>query len=154
MLEVGRITKAHGLKGEVLVELFTNRQERLAPGAELQASSGNVLVVRRATPHQNRWIVVFEGVTNRDAADALRGVVLSAEPIDDPDALWVHELVGAELRDLDDNVVGTVSGVLANPAGDILETSDGILVPLRFVTEHGPGFVRVDAPEGLFDVNK
>lgn len=152
MLEVGRIVKPHGLRGEVIVELFTNREERVSPGAVLTAPGGS-LVVRRSAPHQHRWIVQFAGVDSREAADELRNVVLSAEPLEDPDALWVHELVGSEVLAVDGEKVGVVTGVLANPAGDIIETNSGALIPLRFVVEHGPGFVRIDPPAGLLEVN-
>ena len=152
MLEVGRIVKPHGLRGEVIVELFTNREERVAPGSELSAPGG-VFVVRKATPHQHRWIVQFAGINHRNQAEALRDTVLSAEPLDDPDALWVHELVGAEVLDASGEKVGEVVSVISNPAGDILDLGDNTLVPLRFVVEHGPGFVRIDPPPGLLEVN-
>ena len=150
MLEVGRVVKPHGLRGEVIVELFTNREERLSPGAVLSAPGGP-LVVRNASAHQHRWIVAFAGIDDRDGADALRGTVLSAEPLVDPDALWVHELVESEVLDKAGQPLGTVAHVLANPAGDLIEVDDGTLIPLRFVVEHGPGFVRVDPPAGLFE---
>ncbi len=153
MLEVGRIVKPHGLRGEVVVELFTNRDERLAPGAILSAPGG-ALVVQRAQAHQHRWIVKFAGVTKREDADELRDVVLSAEPLDDPDAMWVHEMIDAEVLESSGASVGTVTGILANPAGDILEVGPTILIPLRFVVEHGPGFIRVDPPPGLLEVNE
>jgi len=153
MLEVGRIVKAHGLRGEVIVELFTNREERVAPGAVLTAPGGP-LVVRYAKPHQHRWIVAFAGVDSREDAEALHATPLSAEAIEDPDAMWVHELIGGEVLDNSGANIGTVTGILANPAGDILEVDTTVLIPLRFVVEHGPGFVRVDPPAGLLDVNK
>jgi len=152
LLEVGRIVKPHGLRGEVVVELFTNRDERLRPGTSLETAEG-ALVVRKSMPHQHRWIVKFAGVNDRNAAEAVRGRVLLAEPLEDPDALWVHELIGSEVRDLADVVVGTVVSVVANPAGDLLELDGGALVPLRFVVEHGPASVRIDPPEGLFDLD-
>lgn len=151
MLDVGRVAKSHGLRGEVVVELFTNREERLAKGAILQAPGGPLVVVS-AKPHAHRWIVSFAGIDSREAADALHGVTLQAEPIDDPDALWVHDLLGAEMLDVSGDLISVVSGVIANPAGDLLETESGALVPLRFVVESGPGFVRVDPPAGLFDL--
>ncbi len=151
MLEVGRIAKAHGLRGEVVVELTTNRTERLDAGSSLSTPDGTVLRVLHATPHQRRWIVAFDGVFDRPAAEALHGTVLLAEPIEDPSALWVHELIGSEVVDAGGMARGQVTGVIANPASDLLELSGGHLVPLRFVTSHSAGRVVVDVPDGLFD---
>ena len=150
MLEVGRITKAHGLHGDVIVELVTDRAERVAVGTVLHGPDGP-LTVERSAPHQGRWIVHLAGVGDRAAADALRGTVLRAEPLDDPDALWVHDLIGAEVVDNDGTRRGRVVSVVANPASDLLELEDGALVPARFVTSHGPGVIRVETPEGLFE---
>jgi 16S rRNA processing protein RimM len=150
MLEVGRVVKPHGLRGEVIVELVTNRTERLAPGTELATDDGS-LRVEWATSHQGRWIVQFEGVAGRDAAEALRGTVLSAEPLEDADALWVHELVGSRVEGTDGTDYGVVTAVEANPASDLLVLDGGGLVPLRFVVDHEPGRVVVDPPAGLLD---
>ena len=61
LLEVGRIIKPHGIRGEVIVDLVTNRpEERLAAGSVLSSDVGDMEVVR-STPHQNRWIVAFDG---------------------------------------------------------------------------------------------
>ncbi len=136
----------------MIVELFTNRDERVAPGSELSAPGG-VLVVRKSTPHQHRWIVQFAGVNHREGAEKLRGTILSAEALDDPDALWIHELVGSEVLAVDGSKVGIVAAVVANPAGDLLELDDSVLVPLRFVVENGPGFIRIDPPSGLLEIN-
>ncbi len=149
VLEVGRITKPHGIRGEVIVELVTNRDERVVGGATLQTSAGPLEVVR-STPHRGRWIVAFRGVDDRTAAEALRGTVLSAEAIDDADELWVHELIGSTVVDADGASRGRVVSVIANPASDLLELDGGDLVPLRFVTDHRAGRLTVDAPPGLF----
>jgi 16S rRNA processing protein RimM len=151
MLEVGRVVKAHGIKGEVIVELVTDRTERVAPGSALQAGDRR-FEVRESTPHQGRWIVQFAGVSDRNAAERLRGVALSAEPLADPDALWVHELIGSEVVDLVGSALGRVTSVEANPASDLLVLDGGGLVPLRFVTDHQPGRITVDVPDGLFDL--
>ena len=150
LLEVGRITKAHGIRGEVIVELGTNRTERVAPGAVLETDRGPLTVVR-STPHQSRWIVQFEGIEGRSAAEGLRGVILRAEPIHDPDSLWVHELIGSTVVDTGGVERGTVVSVVANPASDLLELDSGALVPLRFVVSGQAGRVVVDPPAGLFD---
>jgi 16S rRNA processing protein RimM len=150
MLEVGRIVKPHGLRGDVIVDLVTNRTERLDPGTVLE-SDGRTFEVVRASQHKGRWIVTFHGVNSIDDAEALRDVVLRAEPIEDPDALWVHELLGAAVVEKDGTERGTVTAVQANPASDLLVLDSGALVPLRFVVEHSPERVVVDVPEGLFD---
>ena len=150
LLEVGHIAKPHGLKGEVIVDLSTDRVERLAPGATLH-TDGGILTVERSQPHQHRWIVDFREVNDRTAAEALRGVVLRAEPIDDPDTLWIHELIGAEVRDVTGRALGRASAVEANPASDLLVLDGGGLIPLHFVVEHRPGLLVVDIPEGLIE---
>jgi 16S rRNA processing protein RimM len=61
LLEVGRIDKAHGVRGDVVVRLTSDRLERLAVGSRLQTDDGE-LVVESARPHQDRWIVHFEDV--------------------------------------------------------------------------------------------
>ena len=111
MLEVGRIVKAHGIRGEVIVDLVSNRPDlRLAPGSVL-ASNRGTLEVLTATPHQGRWIVAFRGIEDRNAAETYRDVVLSAEPVEgDEDTLWVHELIGAEVFDLAGRSYGLVRG--------------------------------------------
>lgn len=151
LLDVGHIGRPHGVRGEVLVRLTTDRHERLAPGAVLHTDAGE-LVVARSRPHQDRWIVAFEGHDTREAAEALRGRVLRAEPLDDPDELWVHELVGARVETVAGEAVGTCVAVVANPAADLLELDTGALVPVVFVVGHEPGRVTVDPPDGLFDV--
>ena len=151
LLEVGRIDKPHGVRGDVLVTLTTNREERVAVGAELESDRG-WLTVARSRPHQRRWIVGFEEVADRDAAEELRGVVLRATPIDDPDELWVHELIGCTLRDADDVDRGVVEAVEENAASDLLVLDTGQLVPVRFVVGRpDDGVVRAVTPPGLFD---
>lgn len=156
LLEVGRVDRPHGVKGEVVVSLVTNRTERLAPGAELRIA-GATLKVRRARPFGKRWVVAFEGCVDRDRAERLRSAVLSAEPLEDPTELWVHELIGADLVCTEGTGRGTVTAVQANPASDLLVTDGGALVPLTFVVSvdrSGDGGARVvvDAPAGLFEL--
>jgi 16S rRNA processing protein RimM len=152
LLEVGRIARGHGLRGEVVVTLSSDRTERLAPGAVLACDTGH-LVVRAARPHHDRWIVAFEGCTTRDEADALRGQVLRAEPLDDDaEELWVHDLVGAAVVTVAGDAVGRCTAVVANPAADLLELDSGALVPVVFVVDHAPGEVTIDPPDGLFEL--
>jgi 16S rRNA processing protein RimM len=134
----------------VVVRLVTDRTERLTSGAVLSSSAGDLEVVR-ASPAGGRWIVSFAGVGDRDGAEALRDVVLRAEPIVDPEALWVHELHGSEVVDVTGRRLGEVTAIEANPASDLLVLDGGGLVPLRFVVEHGPGRLVVDVPDGLLE---
>jgi 16S rRNA processing protein RimM len=148
-LEVGRVAKAHGLRGEVVVALSTNRPERVAEGTVLHVDDGPLTIVA-SRPHQHRWIVRFAGVDTKEAADALHGQVLRAEPLEDPDALWVHELIGSVVVDQHGTEHGTVTAVEVNPASDLLVLDGGALVPLTFVVDRGEGRITVDVPDGLF----
>jgi 16S rRNA processing protein RimM len=150
LLEVGRIVKPHGLRGEVIVHLVTDRVERLAPGVTLHSPAGP-LRVEHSRPHQRRWIVAFEGVSDRTGAESLHGLVLEAAPLEDPDALWVHELIGSEVRDKLGAVLGRVVAVEANPASDLLVLDGGGLIPLRFVVNHEAGLIVVEIPPGLLE---
>ncbi|MGD0313326.1 MAG: ribosome maturation factor RimM [Acidimicrobiales bacterium] len=153
LLEVGRIVKPHGLRGDVIVSLSTNRDERVAAGSVLTAADGRELRVVRSSPHQGRFIVTFDGVVGIDGAERLRDLVLYAPPLDDPDALWIHDLIGAQVEDAGGSVLGTVEGVEANPASDLLVLTGGALIPLRFVLSSEPGVrVTVDVPDGLLDL--
>jgi len=151
-LEIGRVGRAHGVRGDVMVSLTTNRTERVQPGAVLHAGDRK-LVVETGRPHQGRFIVHFEGVDSREDAEALRGVLLSAEPIADAadGELWVHELIGSRVVDRAGSELGRVVAVEANPAHDLLVLDGGGLVPVVFVVDHRSGVVTVDPPAGLFD---
>ncbi len=152
-LEVGRIIKAHGLRGQVLVDLWTDRLERLAPGAVLLTARGPI-TVRAAARHQDRFIVTLEGVERREEAESWRGTVLSATRVehDDDDVIWIDDLYGAVVYDSLGEPHGVVVEVEANPASDILVLDSGALVPLTFVTAVEANVrIDVDVPEGLFE---
>ncbi len=151
LLEVGRVAKAHGLRGEVIVALSTDRTERLDPGTVLFSDDGELTVVT-SQPHQRRWIVQFAGVESREAAEALHGLVLRAEPLEDPDAYFVHELIDSEVVDEAGTVLGTVESVEQNPASNLLVLDGGALIPVRFVTSRDGDRLVVDVPSGLLDL--
>ena len=135
----------------MIVRLITNRTERVEPGTVLQSKRGP-LTVRASRPHQGHFIVQFDGVPDRNAAEELRGLSLLAEPLADPDALWVHELVGATVVDTTGAELGSVTAVEANPASDLLVLDGGGLVPLTFLVSREPGRVVVDPPDGLLEL--
>lgn len=150
-LEVGRIERAHGLRGEVVVHLVTNMvAERTAVGAELWAE-GRALQVAAARPHGRRWLVRFAGIDDRTGAEELRGSTLTAPPLDRDAEVFVHELIGRRLIDQDGVDHGEIASMVENPAADLLELADGRLVPLTFYRRHDDEQVHVDVPPGLLD---
>jgi 16S rRNA processing protein RimM len=132
------------------VELGTDRLERVQPGARWFAR-GVWLTVRSARPNGSRWLVTLDSVSDRTSAQRLTNVAIYAEPVDDPDALWVHELVGARVIDIGGVDRGRCVAVVANPAADLLELDSGVLVPVVFVVDHTDGVVTIDPPDGLFE---
>ena len=157
LLHVGHIARAHGLRGQVVVELVTNRRERIEPGAALADPTGRVFEVVGSFPTgtvggKPRWVVTFAGIDSREQAEALRGTELRADALEDPGGLWVPELLGATGVDRQGKHLGTVAAVEANPASDLLVLEGVGLVPLRFVVEHTPGRLVVEVPDGLFDL--
>ena len=131
--------------------LTTDVDDRLKPGAVLHTDRGE-LRVERSAPHRDGWVVAFAGIGDRNAAEDLRGVVLRAAPHADPEALWVHELIGSEVIDQSGTSVGTVREIEANPASDLLVLDSGALIPSVFVVSAEAGRVTVDLPEGLLDL--
>jgi 16S rRNA processing protein RimM len=161
-LEVGRVVRPHGLRGQVVVELSSNRAERVEAGARLRGPRGE-LEVLRASPQGEasargdarggrRWLMSFRGIESSEQAEALRGAVLVAAPLVDPEAFWVHELIGAEVVDTTGLSIGTVEAVEANPASDLLVLADGRLIPLRFVIHRHNGRLTADLPPGLLEL--
>lgn len=148
LLEVARIGRAHGIRGEVAVMLVTDRDDRLVPGARFDTNAGELLV-EQARPHGRVWLVRFAGITDRTAAEALAGTVLRAEADDDADGVWVHQVIGLEVVDPDGGAHGRVVAVQENPAHDLLVLDDDTLVPSVFVVSVDDRIV-VDAPEGIF----
>jgi 16S rRNA processing protein RimM len=172
-LVVGRVVKAHGIGGEVVVDVRTDDpQERFAPGTALRArardKSERTLVVDSMREHSGRLLVRFVGVASRDAADALRGSLFIVDTADlpaisDPDEFYDHQLEGLRVRTIAGLDVGTVAEVLHTPAGEILavrpDDGDGpeVLVPFvgAIVTAVSleDGLVEIDPPDGLLDLD-
>ncbi len=162
LVVIGRIARAHGLRGELGVQIRTDEPERrFAPGSSV-VCGGRTLTVASSRHHSGRLLVSFEQVTDRTAAEALHGSVLEAhvDPADlpdDPEEFYDHQLVGLEAR-RGDTVVGTVTAVLHLPDQDTLAVDvDGREVLIPFVTELVPvvdvtgGFVTVADVPGLLD---
>jgi 16S rRNA processing protein RimM len=177
-LVVARVGKAHGLRGEVTVEVRTDVPDRrFVPGAvlavggdatgraERPAGSPAALTLASVRDHNGTLLLGFAEVTDRSAAEALRGAVLEAEVPDDPaeddepDAWFDHQLVGLRVVDPSGAELGQVTGLEHPPAQDLLlvRTRDGAVRRVPFVTALVPevdvpgGRVVVDAPPGLLD---
>ena len=141
------------------MHLWSDQTGRLDPGSTLTTARGPLTVYRSRfmggpVDRFRSFVVHFEGVDDRAGAERLRGVDLQAEPLDLPSTLWVHELVGATVRDAQGADLGRVAAVEANPASDLLVLDSGGLIPAHFVTGHDPaaGTIEVDIPEGLLDL--
>ena len=168
---VGRIGRPHGIRGEVTVEPRTDEPDlRFADGATLLVDDRADLAsleVERAHWHSGRLLVAFHGVDDRNAAEALRGVLLSVDRDDDAvadedDAYYDTSLVGCRVELADGTAVGTVTQVVHLPAQDLLAVartgsagSSEVLIP--FVAAICPVVditakrIVIDPPEGLLD---
>ena len=151
LLEVGRIGRAHGLRGELVVDLTTDRDERVAPGTHLFTDRGE-LIVATSRPLRGQHLVSFAGYPDRTSAGTLVGLILRAEAIYDLDALWAHDVIGTRVVDREGIDRGRVVAVQANPAHDLLVLESGALVPVVFVVSSESGVTLIDPPRGLFEL--
>lgn len=164
-LQVARIGKPHGIRGEVTVQVFTDDPEtRFAPGEVLQTepASAGPLTVRSARWNKAILVIGFVEVPDRNRAEELRGTQLFAEALEtkeDEEGWYEHDLVG--LKALVDGVqVGTVSELVTGAAQDLLviERPGGADLLVPFVEEIVPeidldgGFVTLTPPPGLLEL--
>ena len=162
---VGRIGRAHGLRGEVVIGVRTDEPDlRFAVGAQVEAEQRGLLTVAAARWHSGLLLVAFAGITDRTAASELAGTWLSVDtsslpPTADPDEFRDHELIGLSVRTVAGELVGVVSDVLHH-GQDLLvirpvDSGEDRLVP--FVTPLVPevdlkaGVLVIDPPPGLLD---
>ena len=170
-LTVGRVVKAHGVSGEVVVEVRTDDPAaRFAPGNTLRARKSRdggeerSYVVTQAREHSGRLLVRLAGVEDRDTADALRGSLFVVDsddlpPIAEPDTYYDHQLEGLHVRTTTGQDVGVVAEVVHTAAGELLAVrrdSGEVLVPFvsAIVTSVSleDRLVEIDPPEGLLDL--
>jgi len=161
---IGRVVKAHGLRGELVVEPLSDVPGRFDAGVEVVVG-GRDRVITLSRAHQGRVLVAFDGISDRTEAERLRGQEIHAEPVplDDSETYFAHELVGLPVEHVDGRALGQVSALIELPASagyDLLEvtSTDGTwLLPaadeLAEVVERADGslVVVVDPPEGLLD---
>jgi len=152
LLEVGRIGKPHGVRGDLFLSLTSDLVQRREVGAQLiifDSSGKRTLTITSSRPQQDRWVVHFEGIDDRNAAEKLTNKFLYAAPIDGAEGLWVHQLIGSEVEDTSGVSWGVCTGVLNNPAHDLLELESGVLIPMPFVLSCDEGITVIDPPAGL-----
>lgn len=120
---VGHVTKAHGIRGEVAVEVRSDNPERFIEGATLFTEDGRSLTIERAQPHGVRMLVKFSGIDDRSAGESLRGHVLVVPESWLPDLpegeYWPFQLEGCLVLTESGRELGSVSGVIPNPANDL-----------------------------------
>jgi 16S rRNA processing protein RimM len=165
-LTVARVSKAHGLKGEVALDVRTDDpRTRLAIGERLETvpPEAGPLTVTHSREHQGRWLVTFAEITGRTAAEELRGteLVVEVDVSDEEDAWYPHELAGLRVELEDGTVVGKVISLEYMPAHESLLIEEALpdggtvrtLVPFVLamvpVVDVEGGRVVVTPPAGL-----
>jgi len=141
-LAVGRIGRAHGVHGEVCVDVLTDFPERFDPGTILYigpeaAVAPTPATVESARPHKNRLLVRFDAATDRTAAERLTGLFVfipGAEArVLDPEGYYAYQLIGLEVVTDQGRALGSVAGLLETGSADVLHVHgrDGdVLIPM------------------------
>jgi 16S rRNA processing protein RimM len=168
-LVIGRISRPHGVRGEVIVDVRTDDPgPRFAAGSVIatEPATAGPLSVTRSRWHSGRLLVQFKGFEDRTGADTLRGVMLlvdsaELEDVDDPDEFRDHQLIGLRVLTVAGEQIGTVSDVLHYGqdllvvAGSGDRTGSEIMIPFVAaivpVVDLDAGELRVDPPTGLLD---
>ena len=169
-LVVGRVVKAHGVTGEVVVEVRTDDPDaRFTAGTELRGrfAKGGAerrYVIDSVREHGARLLIRLDGVADRNAAEALRGTVFLVEsadlpPIEDPDEFYDHQLEGLQVVTTEGVTVGKVAEVLHTAGGELLAVRaevGEVLVPFvsAIVTSVSLAdqTIEIDPPEGLLEL--
>jgi 16S rRNA processing protein RimM len=135
-LVAGKVTKAHGLRGEVTVLVLTEVESRFEPGSVLHLEDGRTLTVGSTRPDRGRLLVTFEGVADRNASEQLNGRYLFVPEEEAPSlpegSFWPHQLVGCEVVTESGRALGAIREVVLGVANDIWVTGppeDEVLVP-------------------------
>jgi len=156
LLAVGRVARAHGLRGRVLIAPYNADSEGLQ-GVRKIWLEDREYEVERAERILLGYLVALRGVGDRDQADALRGQEVRVDraelPELGPDEMYAIDLIGFEVSDREGTVRGVVEDLEEAGPQDLLRLRGGALVPLGLVKEVQPEARRivVDAPEGLFE---
>lgn len=164
---VGRITRPHGVRGELTVMVLSEVPWRFDVGATVFLESGRALTVATSRPHKDRVLVTFSEVTDRESAEALRGAVLvvpeSTSPPLAEGSWWDHQLVGCAVFTESGVELGELRQVIHTAANDVWSAVDAsgveTLIPVlrdvlvsvdtdarRIVVREIPGLTVPEAP--------
>ena len=159
LLAVGRVARAHGLRGRVLVAPYNAESMGLERIRRLWLS-GREYEVARAERVNLGYLVALRGIDDRDAADALRGqeVLVDRSELPPPaeDEMYAVDLIGFEVTDAPGKVYGVVEDLEEAGPQDLLKLKGGALVPLGLVQEvlSESRRIVIQVPEGLFDLEE
>lgn len=127
-IEIGEIINTHGIKGEVRVQNFSDfPDERYTPGQVVylvrKGQAPKELVITSHRQHKNKEMLTFENYTNiNEVEDFIGGklVIPEAELFElEDDKYYIHDIVGLQVKDEDENILGNIKEVLVSPAHDI-----------------------------------
>jgi 16S rRNA processing protein RimM len=160
-LAVGRVARAHGIRGRVLVAPYNADSVGLDRVSRLwllsKDGASREYKVERGEQVNLGYLFALQGVPDRTAAEPLRGcevLVLRDElPALDEGEVYAADLIGLPLVDTQGVLRGTVEAVESAGPNDLLRLSGGALVPLAFVREIVDRKVVIEAPEGLFELD-
>ena len=160
-LALGRVARAHGIRGRVLIAPYDEESTGLAKvGQVWLAKDGaeRTFVIERAERANLGWLVALRGVTDRNAADALRGSEVWADRADLPapseDEVFAVDLIGLPVVDGNGVGRGVIEEIENAGRQDLLRLQGGALVPMTLVREIDMEGRRVviDVPDGLFEL--
>ena len=158
-LAIGRVARAHGIRGRVLIAPYNAGSEGLCRARRIWLGEREFEVDRAQRVTQG-YLVALRGVGDRDQADALRGEEVRVDraelPALEAGEMYAIDLIGYQVSDPQGTVRGVVEDLEEAGPQDLLRLDGGTLVPLALVTEVQPQARRivVDAPEGLFDLEE
>ncbi len=162
---VGVITAAHGIRGEVKLKSFTADPKAIASYSPLETARGQKLEIAKLRLQKDGFIAILKGITDRNAAEALRGTELFVArdrlPVTEDDEVYIHDLIGLPVHLSDGSRLGEIVDVVDYGAGDLIDVriegrKDTVLIPFAnsYVLGADGEKIVVDLPEGYLDVDE
>lgn len=165
---LGKVTKPHGIRGEVKVYPYSGEPENFIQYSRVLLSSSNnadpvEYRIKRARVQKNLVLLQLEGCDNRNDAEALVQSQLYVHedelPEPDKDEFYLRDLEGKQVVTEQGQLIGRVSAILSNAGQDLVQVTDGkneYVIPLvpEFLVSIDENEVRVTLPPGLLEINK